>query len=76
MGSAGFYGHGLVVTQVVGVDRSFKDKGAMMVKFRQLCTYVFVYLKPVHVLTFEQTLKILAEAIILLFSCLGWSSLY
>jgi hypothetical protein len=42
MGSAGFYGHGLVVTQVVGVDRSFKDKGAMMVKFRQLCTYVFV----------------------------------
>ena len=35
------------VTQVVRVDRSFKDKGAKMVKF----------VKPAHVLTFEQTLN-------------------
>ena len=42
--------------KLYGQRGSVKVKGAMMVKFRQLCTYIFVYLKPVHMLTFEQTL--------------------
>ena len=49
------------VTQVVRVDRSFKDKGAKMVKF----------VKPAHVLTFEQTLSILSWSYLSIMFLLG-----
>ena len=53
MGSMGSYGD---VTQVVRADRSFMDKGAMMVNLGNFAHTYFCILKTVHALTFEQTL--------------------